>query len=1616
MAEARLLGASPSGIDLANMGLEMRFHTARTNPAWASVFVMSLWIAGAGAAEPGPHVLQGYGRVSFEVAKTDDAPAVFRCQNDAAADRLLSKLLADFSWDRLTGPQQQTLADGVTALKVAPHGLLLFARQGPTVYALSGESAEAIERQRVRLNLDGEHAQFKAQQRHPLSLDFFDLRAVSMYYLPLNVLDLTKGLHRYDAGPLGQTSAFWHSSGYGHSFFGPYFGFDELADGAEHFFPHEWMIRQAVADDAIVMSHLGQYAAPWWMRNRFPRDIVQWDPHAISGWIGLAAMAGTHLSQHASDEAFAYTQRFSRHALESLKATAGDHLGCFREVAGGHPGDELAFHHASTELMDYDEAGQRAFRRWLQDARGLDLASLGRRWFGNPGRYRSWDEVMLPSHFEFFGRFGDDSLKLLTQWSWRPDAPQAEAEGWPRPDYREDDSWTPTDLAPSMKQLFLFGSRSDARLRQGKSTVAWFRKKFDPSAWLAQQPGGEIYLVAQVGDTKNEPVEVFLNGKYLGPIRPRTVRTGPVAIRATALVSPGQNVLCLKVQNGIIRGPVFLTRHEPRRYPYLGAQQNARWIDLRDWTAEKLVLGWKRGAREARQAAPDVPLLFCPGSSLALSDQFLGLKRELGIESLHFTGGGSSYMPWWPGIGYVWGAYATSEEGGTITDPNLLDNELAWMLLNGQGHHNFYYSAIDYARVEKESGWFSRHRRLLELVGKASWSRPSVAVFRSARNELYFPENDSREAGELGRGVLQAAHYANVYVTEAEIRAGLVRDYPVVLDAGNAVLDEATLRALADYVRGGGTLVAVENTGRHALLEPDTWPIARLTGMRVLGTRENMRLAIPADSRQLPHLAGAAFQGDGLAMTPAEIASGEAAPEILARWSDGAAAAAMRRLGRGHVVVLGSSFWRSGADRTADGRRLEQSLQSTLLTDLLTGLGVRRQVDASSEDVWVRRLVTKNGLQQWVVAFNAGRGPIQDLTVRMPLAQRPRRVVDVVSGQTVEFTWTRGEVRLSGLTLPRRAVRVLAVENPSGLTAVAHWFAEKCHYEERAPEIKRGGCPTITCGAGVSPAGAAGTAAPQNAERRLTKEPPSPPATSIVFGDFRFRPADGGARQDLAWLDEPTDRRPWKPLGQGFWDEQGQPAHGVGLYRQAFRLPEAWRGRRVLLACMSYDSPIFLEKAEFYVNGHAAGQYIGHGWSNFDVLDITPHLVPGENRLAVRVEAEQVRGGYLGQLVAYPLEKLEDPRDLRDAWRLYDDNQHYRSVSLPLKAAGRHLETDVAVPAQWQGKDVYLEFEVADRWVGILVVNGRVISYNQSLHPYPNIMQVNLYPWAKPGQTNRIELWPRTPEETPSLRMVVDRVRIGTLPSSRAAPRLAAEGTSATSERTGPTCPRPLNSPLQPPQGTGSAAAAVPPGKPGPVVLNGGFEHWSPLSAERQRDAMVKNVVLTADHLAPEGWTPGRELGGSQGLTGKILPDATVKHSGRYSARLENGDSRDITVLQYSTEPTDARGQPAILPNRRYVVRWWVKGERIENADAGPILMMNVVSTKQGRTYHSFAGEGSPLPRGTFDWQQRHLTFITDAYARSVAFSFQLRWATGIVWYDDIELEDLGPVVPVDTF
>jgi hypothetical protein len=198
------------------------------------------------------------------------------------------------------------------------------------------------------------------------------------------------------------------------------------------------------------------------------------------------------------------------------------------------------------------------------------------------------------------------------------------------------------------------------------------------------------------------------------------------------------------------------------------------------------------------------------------------------------------------------------------------------------------------------------------------------------------------------------------------------------------------------------------------------------------------------------------------------------------------------------------------------------------------------------------------------------------------------------------------------------------------------------------------------------------------------------------------------------------------------------------------------------------------------------------------------------------------------------------------------------------------------------------------------------------------------------------------------------------------------------------------------------------------LIANGSFEEWRDLDAATLAADWCQ-IDLTPPGRTPTSWIPCREQYKGMGRTTSLTMDEAVKHSGARSVRIHNADARDITYAQYSTDqfvahPDDPRN---VRPNHRYMVRWWVKGEEVAPGDSGPIMMMYCSSRDGQRTY---TYEMVPLPSGTFDWQQRRFVFITQAQTSFATFTFQLRWTTGTIWYDDVELLDLGPVVPVETY
>lgn len=208
---------------------------------------------------------------------------------------------------------------------------------------------------------------------------------------------------------------------------------------------------------------------------------------------------------------------------------------------------------------------------------------------------------------------------------------------------------------------------------------------------------------------------------------------------------------------------------------------------------------------------------------------------------------------------------------------------------------------------------------------------------------------------------------------------------------------------------------------------------------------------------------------------------------------------------------------------------------------------------------------------------------------------------------------------------------------------------------------------------------------------------------------------------------------------------------------------------------------------------------------------------------------------------------------------------------------------------------------------------------------------------------------------------------------------------------------------------------------PANIIVNGGFDHWAYLDEYLDDNTLqseeVRNVDLAPGEVGPVGWVPLRELAKDQARTATIAMDEITRHAGG-AVRIETRDMRDIALVRYSTEayagkPDDPHN---IRPNRRYRLRWWVKGENIDPTGTGAIMMMFYQSLQDGKWSRTNMSEAYPLSTGTFDWQQHQFVFITDENARWACFNFQLRWTTGTVWYDDVELVDLGPVVHVETY
>ncbi len=763
----------------------------------------------------------------------------------------------------------------------------------------------------------------------------------------------------------------------------------------------------------------------------------------------------------------------------------------------------------------------------------------------------------------------------------------------------------------------------------------------------------------------------------------------------------------------------------------------------------------------ARSIDPDRPFVVCATGNMVKNAQGEALRQYGG--SMQDTGYESSYRPFNSRLGYAGGFYGSCEQSGIQgikEDPaaytTVMTRRLSWLLINGEGSYMEWRDPYCYYDFENKTGWFTKNKRTYRMLGKYLPEKPEIAILHSSLNNLLGSESHGAD-WDLGRGELHANHYDNVCVTESMLAQGLADDYPVLFDTDTMMMDRPTIDALRRYVEKGGTFIAMQNSGRHSLLEADAWPIRQLTGFKVLSLDKKGKIRFDNNLPIFRGWEGKEFAGEGSALDfkdtqsakDVSVAMAPAASDTvaLARWEDGSVAVGMRKLGQGRVIVLGSTFWRYGRDLGGTGMWRAANVEPVFLERLLTDLGVRRTADASTPDVYARKVIAKNGLQEWLVAMNTTSLDMK-ADVGFAVSEKPEAVWDVNDHAPVPFTYADGWVRINGEAIAPNGTRVFGVRRGTLGEGIDFWWKEKTKFWTRHTVV-----PPL-----VEPA---------------TK--PNNNRPTISFTSWKFLPdPDGALVKAAAWLKLSFDDGAWRTADNTPWNLQFDDLtdyDGVGLYRSLpFSLPEKWNGRPLTLnmdgllhACWT--------TLDLYINGEQIDAILRPRLK----VDVTGKLRKTGNVVCIKLTgrptgADYPLSGLLGCAVWIQPEITLSPsvsllgqwQAVRGDWsttravsiagaplRLTDDGRLKKGIT-PVKA--NHLVRDVEIPSAWKGRSVYLRLAAPQMNTppqkatgltgGMLIVNGKA----RFLDRRPNIPldeMLNLTPDVKFGRANRIELWTR---------------------------------------------------------------------------------------------------------------------------------------------------------------------------------------------------------------------------------------------------------------------------------
>ncbi len=1224
-----------------------------------------------------PMKLRGYGQVAgkYWINASGGSLLEIDCQDSEHARLLQAKYLSDLGE---IPPATQTgridvggsgisiqIADGV--------GVVAALRGGTTVILAAAKDAGGMT-QLLTDGLSGDRSGWTsvAEGKVPMFLDRFDKYGFRFYYAPGR---LKPGANGRDDPAYDPSEDFdfaqavhggllvWSSALPG-----------ETAEGVNEDAGWAWSLAEAKERGLAFGVNLGLSGRASWYYNRYPESLMQYPPGFLGGYYGSMNYGIPNMvsltSSEGTDAMLGQLQDTVRHFKDVENITSW--LEPHEELGGGSA--DLFVEAGPLSDANYQEYLRQKYQT---------VQALSQRWYGDATTVTSWDQIRAPEPADFQG-WGADAIDLAG--TWRVDYASADNPAALANDF--DDSTWGEMVAPG---------HGLARLLVPFKPALWRRHLTLDGAWLAKHPKVWLY-VWDMNNTRGakqdaeKAVVISLNGARLSENSPLDMADHWVGLDATQTLHEGDNVLAIRLPQGVFNYRIYLSGDAPKSYPELGEGKNAQWVDFIDWSENLRIMGVRRGMQMIRQVDPDRGIMLMAPDKYADGIQQDALEYGGDFHNTGYMGG------WWCDVlpSLMRGVnlpFSVEPSQGPTLPIHLLGSFGNWIT---EG-----CNAIDHFQNLGEVLWnpalkkcFEDHAAMYTSIGRYHSPVAQVAALYSNRcKNLYgFPwvDNPATEMGEpyfRGGGYPSAFNCRGMYapmeympagsayesdaVTEMMFERDQVGKYRVVVDTNTSVLDESAIDGIQRYVEAGGVFVTYGETGRHSPEKPDSWPIARLTGFKVTGLKPGAGTIHLAQGQ-------AVFSAD---WAPKDNLTGlrftQALPDAQAvlSWNDGTVAVGLRPVGKGYVVTVGPWF------NPTIGNEFFSRLFQWLKIDPIPA-----HFEPAEAKVFWRHFLSNNGLYDIWVVRNVKQTESAQGTLILADGVRPAWMIDLNSGTRTPVNDGRLPV-----DLPPAEMAIYITPRGDAADSASEWFA-----------LQRGWWQ--------------GTADPGPVLPKLEAKL----SVDLTEG-WAFRPVE--AQTDVsALVAAAADDASWPqiPLGIFTLPDHREVRHAV--LRKHFHVSENWNQGRVLLRL-----PGFREHGNVYLDGQP--------------LVGAPELVAGSDHvLAIDIQGTGALLGARGPawMIYHPAPAAT--QSLAGVWSTSPDAFNWSgTASLPgdLPQGIRTLRATVRIDKAAQGRTIVLHAVEDSLGFQGVVINGNFEKPWVREGPELNI---NITPWIRLDQENEIIL------------------------------------------------------------------------------------------------------------------------------------------------------------------------------------------------------------------------------------------------------------------------------------